>query len=66
MGLTGKELRDRGIRRAREEIEEDARRFAFRIIASLPTGRGATEPARGFSPKEAAVLEEGRLDLLRP
>jgi hypothetical protein len=59
MGLTEKELRDRGIRRSGEEVEEDARRFALHIIASLPMGRGVTEPAREFSREEAAVLEEG-------
>ncbi len=66
MELTEKELRDRGIRRNREEIEDDARRFAFRVVASLPTGRWVTEPAREFSPEEAAVLEEGGLDLSPP
>jgi len=64
--LTEKELRDRGIRRNREEIEADARRFAFHIITFLPTGRGVTEPAREFSPAEVAVLEEGGLDLSPP
>lgn len=66
MELTEKELRDRGIRRNREEIEDDAHRFAFRIIASLPTGRWVTEPAREFSLGEAAMLEEGGLDLSPP
>ena len=66
MELTEKELRDRGIRRNREEIEDDARRFTFHIIAFLPTGRWVTEPAREFSPAEVAVLEEGGLDLSPP
>ncbi len=66
MELTEKELRDRGIRRTREEIEDDARRFAFRVVASLPTGRWVAEPAREFSPEEAAVLEEGGLELSPP
>ena len=66
MELTEKELRDRGIRRNREEIEADARRFAFHIIAFLPTGRWVTEPAREFSPAEVAVLEEGGVDLSPP
>ena len=66
MELTEKELRDRGIRRNREEIEADARRFTFHIIAFLPTGRWVTEPAREFSPAEVAVLEEGGLDLSPP
>ncbi len=63
MELTEKELRDRGIRRSGQEIEEDARRFAFRVIASLPTGRWVAEPAGELSSGEAAVLEEGGLDL---
>jgi excisionase family DNA binding protein len=66
MELTEKQLRDRGIRRNREEIEEDARRFAFRVVASLPTGRWVPEPAREFAPGEAAALEEGGLDLSPP
>ena len=66
MELTEKELRDRGIRRNREEIEADARRFASHIITFLPTGRWVTEPAREFSPAETAVLEEGGLDLSPP
>lgn len=66
MELTEKELRDRGIRRNRQEIEDDARRFAFEVIAFLPTGRWVTEPAREFSSGEAAVLEEGGLDLSPP
>lgn len=66
MELTEKELRDRGIRRNREEIEADARRFASEVIAFLPTGRWVTEPAREFSPAEVAVLEEGGLDLSPP
>lgn len=63
MELTEKELRDRGIRRSGQEIEEDARRFAFWVIASLPTGRWVAEPAGELSSGEAAVLEEGGLDL---
>jgi len=66
MELTEKELRDRGIRRSGQEVEEDARRFAFHIIAFLPTGRWVAEPAREFSPKEAAVLEKGGMDLSPP
>jgi excisionase family DNA binding protein len=66
MELTEKELRDRGIRRNREEIEDDARRFTFEVIAFLPTGRWVADPAREFSPAEAAVLEEGGLDLSPP
>jgi hypothetical protein len=66
MRLTQQALRDRGIRRSREEIEEDARRFALRIVASLPTGRRVTEPAREFSPADAAALAEGDLDLSPP
>lgn len=66
MELTEKELRDRGIRRNREEIEDDARRFTLHVIAFLPTGRWVTEPAREFSPAEAVVLEEGGLDLSPP
>ena len=64
--LTEKELRDRGIRRSGEEIEEDARRFALGVVASLPTGRWVEEPAREFLPEEAVVLEEGGLDLSPP
>jgi excisionase family DNA binding protein len=66
MELTEKELRDRGIRRSPEEIEADAHRFTFHVITFLPKGRWVTEPAREFSPKEAAVLEEGGLDLSPP
>jgi hypothetical protein len=66
MELTEKELRERGIRRSGEEVEEDARRFALHIIALLPTGRWVTEPAREFSQEEAVVLEEGGLDLSPP
>ncbi len=66
MELTEQELRDRGIRRSGEEIEEDARRFAFGVVASMPTGRWVTEPAGEFSPGEAAVLAEGGLDLSPP
>jgi excisionase family DNA binding protein len=66
MELTEKELRDRGIRRSGEEVEEDARRFAFHIIAFLPTGRWVTEPSGEFPQEEAAVLEEGGLDLSPP
>lgn len=66
MELTEKELRDRGIRRSGEEVEEDARRFALGVVASLPTGRWVSEPAGEFSPREAAVLEEGGLDLSPP
>jgi len=66
MELTEKELRDRGIRRSGQEVEEDARRFASHIIVFLPTGRWVAEPAREFSPEEAAVLEEGGLNLSPP
>jgi hypothetical protein len=66
MELTEKELRDRGIRRKREEIEDDARRFAFEVIAFLPTGRWVTERARKFSSGETAAFEEGGLDLTPP
>ena len=66
MELTEKELRDRGIRRNREEIEDDARRFAFHVITCLPTGRRVTEPAGEFPSAEAAVLEEGGVDLSPP
>ena len=66
MELTEKELRDRGIRRSSEEVEEDALRFASQIVASLPTGRWVAEPAREFSPAEAEVLEGGGLDLSSP
>lgn len=66
MQLTEKELRDRGIRRNRQEIEDDARRFASEVISLLPTGRWVMEPAREFSPGEAAVLEGGGLDLSPP
>ena len=66
MELTERELRDRGIRRSGEEIEEDARRFVLGIVASMPTGRWVTEPAGELSSGEAAVLEEGGLDLSPP
>lgn len=66
MDLTEKALRDRGIRRNQQEIEDDARRFASEVISFLPTGRWVTEPAREFSPAEVAVLEEGGLDLSPP
>ncbi|MDP9478787.1 MAG: DNA-binding protein [Actinomycetota bacterium] len=66
MDLTEKALRERGIRRNREQIEDDARRFASEVISFLPTGRWVTEPAREFSPAEVAVLEEGGLDLSPP
>ncbi len=66
MDLTEKALRERGIRRNREQIEDDARRFASEVISFLPTGRRVTEPAREFSPAEVAVLEEGGLDLSPP
>jgi excisionase family DNA binding protein len=66
MELTEKQLRDRGIRRSGDEVEEDARRFALGIVASLPTGRWVTEPAKEFSPEESRVLEEGGLDLSPP
>lgn len=66
MELTEKELRDRGIRRSGEEVEEDALRFASQIVASLPTGRWVAEPAGEFSPTEAEVLEGGGLDLSPP
>lgn len=64
--MTEQDLRDRGIRRSGEEIEEEARRFAFGIVASLPTGRWVTDPAGELSPREAAMLEEGGLDLSPP
>jgi len=64
--LTERELRDRGIRRSGEEVEEDALRFASQIVASLPTGRWVAEPAREFSPAEAEVLKGGGLDLSPP
>lgn len=66
MELTEKELRDRGIRRSGEEVEEDALRFASQIVASMPTGRWVVKPAEEFSPGEVAVLEEGGLDLSLP
>lgn len=66
MELTERELRDRGIRRSGEEVEEDARRFALHVITFLPTGRWVPQPAAEFSPGEAAVLEEGGLNLSPP
>jgi excisionase family DNA binding protein len=66
MELTERELRDRGIRRSGEEVEEDALRFASQIVASLPTGRWVAEPAREFSSAEVGVLEGGGLDLSPP
>ncbi len=66
MELTEKELRDRGIRRAPREIEEDARRFASQLLLFMPTGRWVAEPEAGFSAEEAAVLREGGLDLSPP
>ena len=63
MELTEKELRERGIRRAPQEIEEEARRFASEILLVLPTGRWVNEPAEGFSPEEEAFLKRGGLDL---
>jgi excisionase family DNA binding protein len=66
MELTEKELRDRGIRRDPGEIEEDARRFASRVLLFLPTGRWVSEPERRFSAEEAAALREGGLDLSPP
>lgn len=66
MELSEQELRDRGIRRSGKEIEEDARRFALGVVASLPTGRWVAEPAGELSSGEAAAFEEGGLDLSPP
>jgi len=66
MELTEQELRNRGIKRSGEEVEKDALRFVSQIVASLPTGRWVTDPVGEFSPGEAAVLEEGGLDLSPP
>jgi excisionase family DNA binding protein len=63
MELTEKELRNRGIRRAPQEIEEDARRFAYQVLLVMPTGRWVTEPGEGFSAAEVEALREGGMDL---
>ena len=50
MELTEKDLRERGIRRSREEVAEEAGRFAYAILAGMPTGRWVAEPAGELPP----------------
>jgi excisionase family DNA binding protein len=63
MELTDEELRERGIRRGRGEVQEEARRFTLHTLGSLPTGRWITEPLQEFSEAEANALKEGGVDL---
>jgi hypothetical protein len=44
MELTEKDLRERGIRRSWEEVTEEAGRFAYAILAGMPTARWVPEP----------------------
>ncbi len=65
MELTEKDLRERGIRRNWEEVTEEAGRFAYAILAGMPTGDGGCRsPSRrdrvGQDPPEAATGSEGR------
>lgn len=66
MELTEKELRERGIRRSQEEVAEEAGRFAYAVLARMPTGRWVPEPADELSPAEAEAMGEGGLDLSPP
>ncbi|MDP9437640.1 MAG: helix-turn-helix domain-containing protein [Actinomycetota bacterium] len=66
MELTERELRERGIRRSREEVAEEAGRFAYVILAAMPTGRWVPEPVGELSAGEAEALREGGLDLSPP
>ena len=66
MELTERELRERGIRRSREEIAEEAERFAYEVLAGMPTGRWVAEPVGELSAGEVGALEEGGLDLSPP
>lgn len=63
MELTDEELRSRGIRRNRGEVQDEARRFTLYTLGSLPTGRRVSEPVREFSEAEAVALEKGGMDL---
>ena len=63
MELTDEELRSRGIRRDLGEVEDEARRFAFYTLGSLPTGRWVSESLREFSEAEAQALQAGGMDL---
>lgn len=64
--LTEKELRERGIRRSRDEVVEEAGRFAYAILADMPTGRWVPEPVGELSAGEAEAMGEGGLDLSPP
>lgn len=66
MELTEKDLRERGIRRSPEEVAEEAGRFAYAILAGMPTGRWVPEPIGELSPGEAEAMGEGGLDLSPP
>ncbi|CAN5532303.1 hypothetical protein BH24ACT22_BH24ACT22_10670 [soil metagenome] len=63
MVFTERQLRDRGIRRRAEEVEEEAGRFARALLAAMPVGRGKLEPSEEFSESEARALREDGLDL---
>jgi excisionase family DNA binding protein len=66
MELTEKDLRERGIRRSPEEVAEEAGRFAYEVLAGMPTGRWVPEPLGELSPGEAEAMGEGGLDLSPP
>lgn len=66
MQLTERELRERGIRRSQEEVAEEAERFAYEVLAGMPTGRWVPEPAGELSRGEAEAMGEGGLDLSPP
>jgi hypothetical protein len=66
MELTERELRERGIRRSRKEVAEEAERFAYEVLAGMPTGRWVPEPVGELSPGEAEAMGEGGLDLSSP
>jgi hypothetical protein len=66
MELTEKDLRERGIRRSREEVTEEAGRFAYAILAGMPTGRWVPEPIGELSPGEAEAMGEGGPGSLAP
>lgn len=59
MELTEKDLRERGIRRSREEVTEEAGRFAYAILVGMPTVRWVPEPIGELSSGEAEAMGEG-------
>lgn len=63
MGVTQKDLGDRGIGRSLEEMLGETRRMIAASVESLPVGRVVADPRGEFTEQELSVLERGGIVL---